>query len=661
MKQVLTTMCRQLSICTALAFSLTLPVYAQTPVQEKIPVEKFFKNSQINGVRFSPDGKNLAMITAGENDRLGLVVMDLTSLTPKILARYEKNDITFFSWVNNNRLVFGIGDRKIGAGEVFKGSGLFAVNKDGSEFRQLIETMGNSGKFRILTSRHYFISTTGLENSEDVFVGRGTGTKQNPSETILKLNTLTGYNESIQTPPNSVGFLADMSGEVRIAITSVDDKTAIYYKDANEKPWRKLTDYDSKKEDGFSPSFIAPDGQLYVTANNGQDTQSVYRYDLEKNKIDSTPIVSAKGFDFAGRFIFNKKQNKLLGIQYETDAPATMWLDDKYKIIQKKIDAVLPNTVNLLSVAENADSDVLVVNSFSDIHPGSVLLYNTNTEKFTPIGDSFPEVDSKKMSYQDFIRIKVRDGLEIPAYLTLPRNSTGKNLPMVVMVHGGPYVRGGHWGWNPQTQFLASRGYAVLEPDFRGSQGYGKNLFKSGWKQWGLGMQDDVTDATKWAIEKGYADPKRICIAGASYGGYAVLMGLIKEPDLYRCGISWVGVSDINLLYDITWSDQEGSAWQRFGMPILIGDQQKDAAQLKATSPVEQAQRLTKPLILAYGAADRRVPLVHGEKFKNAAPTGAKIEWITYPEEAHGWRLLKNNVDFWTRVEKFLEENTAVK
>jgi dipeptidyl aminopeptidase/acylaminoacyl peptidase len=265
------------------------------------------------------------------------------------------------------------------------------------------------------------------------------------------------------------------------------------------------------------------------------------------------------------------------------------------------------------------------------------------------------------MSYKDFVRIKVRDGMEIPAYITLPKNSSGKNLPMVVMVHGGPYVRGGHWEWNRETQFLASRGYAVLEPDFRGSTGYGTKLFRAGWKQWGLAMQDDVTDATKWAIAQGYADPQRICIAGASYGGYATLMGLIKEPDLYRCGISWVGVTDINYLFDVTWSDTSGSAWTRYGMPLMIGDQTKDAEQLKATSPVTQAHRLTKPLILAYGAADRRVPLVHGEQFKKAAPKDAKIEWITYPNEGHGWRTLKNNVDFWTRAEKFLNENTAVK
>lgn len=660
MNQMLTSLLRCISVGAFIASGLTFPAHAES-TSEPIPVEKFFKNPQINEIRFSPDGKYLAMIAAGANERLNLAIMDLTSLTPKIVAQYEKSDVTFFSWVNNNRLVFGIGDRKLGAGEVYKGSGLFAVNKDGSEFRQLIETAGHSGKFRVLGARHFFFSTTGVENSDDVFVAHGSGTRQNPTMSVLKLNTLTGYNEIIQTPPNSTGFLGDVSGEVRIAMTDLDDVSGVQYKDPNTKPWRKLIEYNNRTEDGFSPSFIAPDGQLYVTANQGQDTKSVYRYDLEKNKIDPTPIISAKGFDFSGRFIFNRKQNKLLGIRYETDAPGVMWFDEKYKAIQKKIDEKLPNTSNSLTIAEGDESSIVLVTSFSDIHPGSIFLYDTKSEQFTPVGDSLPEVDSKKMSYKDFFRIKARDGLEIPVYLTLPRNSTGKNLPMVVMVHGGPYVRGGHWGWNPQTQFLASRGYAVLEPDFRGSEGYGKNLFKSGWKQWGLAMQDDITDATKWAIEKGYADSNRVCIAGASYGGYAVLMGLIKDPDLYRCGISWVGVSDINLLYDVTWSDQDGSAWQRFGMPILIGDQQKDAAQLKATSPVEQAHRLTKPLILAYGIADRRVPLIHGEKFKKAAPANAKIEWITYKEEGHGWRLLRNNVDFWTKVEKFLGENTAVK
>ncbi len=168
-------------------------------------------------------------------------------------------------------------------------------------------------------------------------------------------------------------------------------------------------------------------------------------------------------------------------------------------------------------------------------------------------------------------------------------------------------------------------------------------------------MQDDLDDVRKWAIDQSYADPERVCIAGASYGGYATLMGLIRNPELYRCGISWVGVSDINLLYDVAWSDNSEQA-QKYGMPVMIGDQVADAAQLKATSPLEQAARLKSPLILAYGAADVRVPLIHGTKFYDAIKEHNKqVEWIVYKDEAHGWRRLDNNIDFWTRVEKFLD------
>lgn len=652
--------CRALTVSLFIGSAAAIPFSAHAQ-NNPIPVENFFKSSQISNVMFSPDGKNVAMLAAGANDRLVLAVMEVDKLKPKIVAGYEKTDVVFFNWVNNQRLVFGVGDRSIGDGDRYKGSGLFAINKDGNELRELIATGDTGSKFRVLNGYHNFLDVTHVPDSNDVYITRSTGTRKTPSYTLMKLNTLNGYNEIIQTPTNSVSFMIDKSGEVRVAETSQDNFTAVHYKDPATQQWRKLIEYNNVTGHGFSPAFIAPDGQFYVTSANKNDTVSVYRFDLEKNKLDDTPVVATKGFDFQGNFVFNKKENKLLGVHYESDAYSTLWLDDKWNSVQKTVDAALPNTANLIWGPESGNNDIVIVHSFSDVHPGSYMLFNTETKKFVPIGDVHPEINSKTMSYKDFVRIKVRDGMEIPAYITLPKNSSGKNLPMVVMVHGGPYVRGGHWEWNRETQFLASRGYAVLEPDFRGSTGYGTKLFRAGWKQWGLAMQDDVTDATKWAIAQGYADPQRICIAGASYGGYATLMGLIKEPDLYRCGISWVGVTDINYLFDVTWSDTSGSAWTRYGMPLMIGDQTKDAEQLKATSPVAQAHRLTKPLILAYGVADRRVPLVHGEQFKKAAPKDAKIEWITYPNEGHGWRTLNNNVDFWTRAEQFLNENTAVK
>ena len=247
----------------------------------------------------------------------------------------------------------------------------------------------------------------------------------------------------------------------------------------------------------------------------------------------------------------------------------------------------------------------------------------------------------------------------IPALLTLPPGG-GKNLPLVVLVHGGPYVRGSTWGWDSDSQFLASRGYAVLEPAFRGTTGFGQAHFKAGWKQWGLAMQDDIADGARWAIAQGIADPKRICIAGASYGGYATLMGLVRDPDLYQCGINWLGVTDIELMYTGSWrlASDLGKQWKKHGMPLLVGDRVKDAAQLKASSPIEQAARIQRPLLMAYGGADRRVPIYHGTKFRDAVTrTNKQVEWIEYDEEAHGWSLPKNRVDFWGRVEKFLDRH----
>jgi len=235
-----------------------------------------------------------------------------------------------------------------------------------------------------------------------------------------------------------------------------------------------------------------------------------------------------------------------------------------------------------------------------------------------------------------------------------------KHAPMVVLVHGGPQVRGNQWEWNPETQFLASRGYAVLEPDFRGSTGYGDRHFRAGWKQWGLAMQDDIADGARWAIAQGIADPKRICIAGASYGGYATLMGLVNDPDLYRCGVSRAGVTDINLLYDGHWSftSDLSEQYKQYGMPDMVGDPVKDAEQLKATSPIRQAARIRAPLLLAYGGADVRVPIYHGRKFMDAIkPTNKQVEWIEYADEGHGWSLPSTRVDFWGRVEKFLDKH----
>ena len=256
------------------------------------------------------------------------------------------------------------------------------------------------------------------------------------------------------------------------------------------------------------------------------------------------------------------------------------------------------------------------------------------------------------------VRIKARDGLDIPVWLTLPPGAdTSKNLPMVVLVHGGPFVGAPSWRWDAEVQFLTSRGYAVLQPQFRGTKGFGAAHFKNGWKQWGKAMQTDVTDATLWAIAQGIADSHRIAIAGASYGGYATLMGLIQNPDLFKCGIAWAGVTDLNMLSTVKWSDTSPE-FKRNGMPALIGDPIKDAADLKENSPITHADTIKQPLLLAYGGKDVRVPIIHGKIFRKAIQkTNPAVDWIVYEDEGHGWRSPANQIDFWNRAAQFLDKN----
>lgn len=628
-----------------------------------VPVASFFKGAQFSDAKFSPDGKSLAMLMMGKNERMVLGVLEVGKLLPEIIANYEDKDVRSFHWVNNHRLVYDLTDRNFKEVQRFFGPGLYAVNTDRTKRTRLVthEYTGRNHTVEGAASPWYtaFFDVIHNQESADIYVVQSVEAGSNIYD-LYRMNTLTGNTQLVERPGKVGKWLIDKQGVPRIAQVVEGPASILYYKDPKTDAWRKLATSTWTSRDNIDPLFISPEGDLYVRANNGKDTRSLYRFDLEKNLLDPEPVISLNGYDFDGQLIYNTLQKKVLGLHYEMGSPATVWFDEKLIQQQKKIDELLPFTVNRISVPEDGVNNNLLVHSSSDVDPGTWQLYNLESGKFTRLGSSQPEINPVQMSSKEMLRYKARDGLEIPAYLTLPVNGKGKNLPLVVLVHGGPYARGGHWKWDPQVQFLASRGYAVLEPDFRGSVGYGHKHFSAAMKQWGLAMQDDIADGAQWAIKQGYADANRICIAGASYGGYSTLMGLIRDPQIFKCGFEWVGVTDINFLFD-KWSDISDE-WKWYGMPMLIGDQDKDAAQLKATSPLENAARLKQPLLMAYGGFDRRVPIAHGTKFYDAVKrTNPNVEWIEYPEEGHGFRLLKNNVDFWTRVEKFLDQNIGLR
>ncbi len=251
------------------------------------------------------------------------------------------------------------------------------------------------------------------------------------------------------------------------------------------------------------------------------------------------------------------------------------------------------------------------------------------------------------MATLDLHRIKARDGLDLPVWVTMPRGKAQASRPAVVLVHGGPWVRGTHWRWNADAQFLASRGYVVIEPEYRGSTGFGRAHFRAGFKNWGTTMQDDVADAVRWAAGNGLIDGKRVCVAGASYGGYATLMGAIRYPELYRCGVAWVAVSDPRLLFEPIWRSDIPREARQYSMPAMIGDPVKDAVLLKAAAPVEHAGEIKIPILMAFGELDRRVPIDHGRRMRAAMQAaGQQPEYIVYDGEGHGWLKVENRIDF---------------
>lgn len=640
----------------SLLLAALAPAAAHSQAAPPASIDDFFKPPEITQVSLSPSGRYLAGLRA-HNGRLNLSVVDLDTRKALIITNYDAADVFDYRWISDERLVYRLWDRQAGGGEQH-GTGLFAINRDGSIHRTLVRrdfvSDGSDGRaFPPTAALFGLLKTT---ETDDVLIVQFNEVDNRLETNLYRVNTKSGRSVPLSAgaPPDVIDWAVDWNGVARAAFALRDGQGTVYYRDSAEAPWRALKTFDAFKGEGFDPIAFGPDGTFYVSAAK-RDKSALYRLDTAKGALEPAPLFSHRDYDVQPRLIYDLKRRRLLGVRYEADAPATYWYDKDWRAMQETVDASLPGRVNDVSRTGYGEHARVLVTSFSDTEPARYYLFDPRQKKLEMVGASRKWIDPARMARTRVTNYRARDGLRIAAQVSVPPGTDGKNLPLVVLVHGGPYVRGLHWGWNPEVQFLASRGYAVLEMDYRGSRGYGFKHFRAGWKQWGLAMQDDVADGVRWLVKEGVADPKRVCIAGASYGGYAVVMGLIRDPDLYQCGVSWVGVTDIGLLYTVGWSDMAKGDWQRYGMPQLVGDPVKDAAQLRETSAIENAARLKRPLILAYGLDDVRVPYEHGARLRDALkPTNRDVEYIEYGGEAHGWLKLETNRDFWGRVEKLL-------
>jgi dienelactone hydrolase len=633
----MTSITRRGALTTAAALALPGLAGAQARAAAPPPAELFFETPSFIDATLSPSGTHVAVVVGSAEQRHALVILELATrkLTP--VARLTDLDIGWVMWLNDERVVFRGYDFRNSLQKSLGASALQAVNIDGSRYRTLEHRWGMNP------------AAAGAQDSSWLAVSYW---EARDFGNLQFIDTLSDRYRQVEHPPRTNGWLLDGRGELRAALTLRDDRAALHWRDPQGQ-WKQLREGDRFAGDLPRLKAVLPDGQLLVSASPGRDTQALFRFDPVANRMADTPLVAVDGFDIEPHSLV-WRGDQLAGFRFVTDAEVTVWLDPEMKALQAEIDQRLGATVNVVTPPRRGGAPHALVKAYSDVHPARYFAWHRGERTLTLLGQERPRVQPGQMAAMDFVRYPARDGLSIPAYLTLPPGGPRKNLPLVVLVHGGPYVRGATWGWDAEVQFLASRGYAVLQPEFRGSTGFGSRHFRASFKQWGLAMQDDLTDGARWAIAQGVADPKRVAIMGASYGGYATLMGLLKEPELFRCGVCWVGVSDIDLLYAAHWSDLEG-AWKDHGMPKLIGDRVKDAEQLRATSPLQQAARIRNPLLIGHGRLDKRVPIEHGRRMFDAVKGhNPAAEYVEYAEEGHGWWDPATNVAWWKRVEGFL-------
>ena len=650
----------------ALSGLAALPAEWTAAAEPAVDPKTYFARPQMTGAAFSPDGKRLALRSRNKEGRAMLSVLDLDTLTPFPLYAAESDDVQSFFWVNNDRLAFTLSDLDAPQADVDAGPGLFAVNRDGKNFRQLVERQrawlknGNDQR-NLLPWNTLPLTSQPSQQGPDIWAfrieaydGKDVGYMK-----LLSLNTATGFAREVDAPLHSERWWVDREGRLRLVATRQGNKATLQWRSDDDAPWKTLREFDPYLEDGnLNVQGIGVDGQVYVAARRGSDKQAIWTLDPATGQLSEKPLAQSPQFDVHAYLV--QRQDKVLGLRFTIDAEVTQWLDADMQTLQQQIDKVLPRTINRLSVPWSGSEPWVLIEAFADVQPSVYYLFNRSTRKFTKLGATRPDIDPKRQAAMDIRWIKSRDEREFPVWLSTPNGGAGKNLPTLVLVHGGPWVKNETWHWDAEVQYLNALGYAVLQPQFRGTLGLGAAWERASRKQWGQAMQDDVADATRWAIEQGIADPKRIAIMGASYGGYSTLMGLARDPELYRCGVAWVGVTDLDLLYGAHWSDFS-DAYKTFGMPTLVGDRVKDAAMLKANSPIHIAGKIRQPVLLAYGEKDVRVPIEHGKAMRKAlADAGnTQLDWVTYPKEGHGWIEPATKVEFWSRVAQFLTRNLA--
>ncbi len=636
---------------------------------ERLPVEDFGREPETADARLSPDGKSLAFLREHRGLRkLHIVDLGTNNITRLNVGEAElvdaaPKDVVACDWVSDHRLIFttAIWDHIYGVS---------AVNQDGSH--EVPISGLEDEKIRYQGNRQWAREVIHIFYDKDQHVlmldrhEGSVGSIYNPD--ILQVDTGDGSRKRVVKNPGEVTHWGlDFNGVARLGILGHEDFSGAIYRENEAAPWRTILPLQDRSGQIKPAGFDAASGRIFVSALTKEKRRTVFPLDPatgalgepllsdpEYDIVPDRPGTAASGIPLA-HAIFSRKKQSLIGIRYLTESSRVKWFDKEYATYQLAVDKSLPDTVNLL-VDASLDEKQMLWYAFSDQNPGAFYLLDREKHSFRPVAAEMGWLKPAQMAPMLSVKYAARDGLVIHGYLTVPVGHQPKDLPLVVMPHGGPWARDS-WGFEPLVQLLANRGYAVLQMNYRGSTGYGDELYQKARKQIGREIQDDIEDATRWAIAAGVADSKHIAIIGASYGGYSALFALGHNPELYRCGISMAGVTDWMAIFDDRSWDPDYKEANRFWRRE-IGDPDKEKGLLESISPVNFAGRITAPTLIIQGREDRTVPSDQARRMITALEkAGHPPESLFLSEVGHNYGHEKKRIEIYKRIVAFLEKN----
>ncbi|PID79198.1 S9 family peptidase [bacterium DOLZORAL124_64_63] len=597
-----------------------------------IPMKDFFKNPEQTSFQLSPDGAHLAFLMPWEN-RLNVHVQQIGSDEITRVTEATARDIGGFAWANNNRLVYV---QDTGGDENFHA---FAVGIDGGNPVELTPFDGVRAEL-----------VDDLEDDDDhMLIALN---KRVPQVfDVYKVDINSGEMTLVAENPGNIStWVTDNDGRLRAATTTDGVNTTLLYRETEADAFQPILTTNFK--DSVTPLFFTFDNrQLYVSSNIGRDKSAIFLFD-PKTAEHGEMLFEHPEVDVAA-LLRSKKRQIITGVSFTTDKRAYHFFDEQRRKLQEDLEARLPGR-EVVITSRSRDEKRMLVRTYSDKSLGGYYFYDTESKEFLKLVDVAPWIDETEMADMKPISYTSRDGLTIHGYLTLPRGVKAENLPAVMLVHGGPWARD-HWGFNSEAQFLANRGYAVLQVNFRGSVGYGREFWEKSFKRWGQEMQNDLTDGVDWLVEQGIADPKRVGIYGGSYGGYAVLAGLTFTPDVYACGIDYVGVSNLfTLLESIPpyWEPVRQMLYEMMGNP------ETEADLLRRVSPLFHADKIKAPLMVLQGANDVRCKKPEADQIVRALRAkGIDVPYMVKDNEGHGFHNEENRFDVYRAMEHFLAQH----